>query len=135
MLKSINAFCSFSVSDIQKAREFYGQTLGLEVSDIKGMDGLLNIHLSDNKDVMVYAKPDHAPATFTILNFPVESVEATVEELKNKGVKFEVYNQEDLKTDEKGISHSDGRGPTIAWFKDPSGNFLSVMEMDNLNRN
>jgi len=112
MLNTNKAFSSFSVNDIQKAREFYGKTLGLE--------------LSSGTKALMYPKPNHQPATFTVLNFPVESVEKAVDELSRRGVHFEVYNEPGLKTDARGISR--GNGPTIAWFKDPAGNILSVLE-------
>jgi catechol 2,3-dioxygenase-like lactoylglutathione lyase family enzyme len=125
MLRDAKAFSGFSVDDLEKAKEFYGGTLGLEVSE---EHGLLNLQLAGGTTVLVYPKPDHAPATFTILNFPVESVERTVDELTAAGVRFEVYDVPGLTTDEKGIAR--GQGPTIAWFTDPAGNILSVLEVD-----
>ncbi len=112
-----------SVNDIQKAKEFYGQTLGLEVSD--AMMGLLELHLKGDNKVLIYPKPNHTPADFTILNFPVENIEETVKWMKEKGVAFESYD-EPMKTDEDNIFR--GGGPVIAWFKDPAGNILSVIE-------
>ena len=123
MLKESKAFSGFSANDIAKAKDFYGQTLGLEVSEDHG---LLTLHLAGGHKVLVYPKPNHVPATFTVLNFPVKNVNQAVDELKKRGVRFEIYNLPDLKTDEKGIMR--GKGPTIAWFKDPSGNILSVLE-------
>ena len=123
MLKESKAFSGFSANDIPKAKNFYGQTLGLEVSEDHG---LLTLHLAGGHKVLVYPKPNHVPATFTVLNFPVKNVDQAVDELKKRGVRFEIYNLPDLKTDEKGIMH--GKGPTIAWFKDPAGNILSVLE-------
>ena len=123
MLKESKAFSGFSANDIPKAKEFYGQTLGLEVSEDHG---LLTLHLAGGHKVLVYPKPNHVPATFTVLNFPVKNVDQAVDELKKRGVRFEIYNLPDLKTDEKGIMP--GKGPTIAWFKDPAGNILSVLE-------
>lgn len=123
MLEHSPAFSSFSVNDIPKARDFYGRVLGLEVAEDHGM---LTLKPSGGTTVMVYPKPDHVPATFTVLNFEVKDLDTTVRELKGKGVRFEVYDQKDLKTDGQGISR--GNGPTIAWFKDPAGNFLSVIE-------
>ena len=125
MLKDSKIFSSFSVNDLEKARQFYGKTLGLNIS--KPMDQLqLDF---PNGRVFIYGKPNHEPASFTVLNFPVESVEETVDELTAKGVVFEKYDSEYLKTDEKGIMHGGGeKGPTIAWFKDPAGNILSVVE-------
>lgn len=118
-------FSSFSVNDIEKAKEFYGNILGLNVSENPDMNGLLKISFSNNQQIMIYQKPDHNPATFTVLNFPVDNLERVVDELIEKGVEFEHYGGE-LKTDEKGIFH--GGGPKIAWFKDPAGNILSVLE-------
>ena len=91
------------------------------------MNGLLRLNIKDGNDVMIYSKPNHSPASFTVLNFPVDNVENTVDELTKKGIKFEIYNEPNLKTDEKGIAR--GEGPTIAWFKDPAGNILSVLEV------
>jgi catechol 2,3-dioxygenase-like lactoylglutathione lyase family enzyme len=123
MLKESKAFSGFSANDIPKAKDFYGQTLGLEVSEDHGV---LTLHLAGGNNVLIYPKPNHVPATFTVLNFPVTNVDQAVDELKKRGVRFENYNLPDLKTDEKGIMR--GKGPTIAWFKDPAGNILSVLE-------
>lgn len=123
MLRASKAFSGFSVDDIQKAKEFYGRTLELEVSE---SNGLLKLHLAGGNTVLIYPKPNHSPATFTVLNFPVNNVDKAVDELTQRGVHFEIYNEPDLKTDEKGIMR--GNGPTIAWFKDPAGNILSVLE-------
>jgi len=123
MLKDSKAFSGFAVSDIGKAKEFYGRTLGVEVSE---SNGLLKLHLAGGATVLIYPKPNHSPASFTILNFPVENVDKTVDELTKRGVRFEIYTQPDIKTDEKGIMR--GKGPAIAWFKDPAGNILSVLE-------
>ena len=120
MLKDTKAFSGFSVDDIQKAREFYGQTLGLEVVEEYGM---LNLHIAGGSKVLIYPKPNHTPATYTILNFPVNNIEKTVDELTKRGVQFVQYEGQ---TDEKGIVR--GGGPLIAWFKDPAGNILSVLE-------
>ena len=128
MFKDSNAFSGFSVDDLSKAKDFYGQTLGLEVSEIERAIGLLELQLATGARVLIYPKPNHTPATFTILNFPVDNVEQAVDELISRGVRFEHYDEEDLKTDEKGISR--GEGPTIAWFRDPAGNILSVLEVD-----
>jgi catechol 2,3-dioxygenase-like lactoylglutathione lyase family enzyme len=124
MLKDSKAFSGFSVDDIQKAKAFYSQTLGLEVSE-EPM-GVIGLHLAGGHTVLIYPKPNHAPATFTILNFPVDNVDEAVDELTKRGVRFEHYNEPDLKTDDKGVMR--GNGPTIAWFKDPAGNILSVLE-------
>jgi len=123
LLKQGKAFSSFSVNDVPKAKDFYGKTLGLDVSE---SNGLLRLHLGPGNEALAYPKPNHAPATFTILNFPVESVEQAVDELSQRGVRFEHYNERDVQTDAKGISR--GSGPVIAWFKDPAGNILSVVE-------
>jgi predicted enzyme related to lactoylglutathione lyase len=127
MFKDTLAFSSYSVKDINKAKEFYSQTLGLEVSDVLGMNELLRLKIKGSNDVMIYSKPNHTPASFTVLNFPVADVEKAVDELTEKGIKFEIYNEPNLKTDEKGILRG-GESPTIAWFKDPAGNILSLIE-------
>src|SRR5688572_31978152 len=121
MLRESHAFSGFSVDDIQKAKEFYTRTLGLDVSE---SNGLLELHLAGGTTVLIYPKPNHAPATFTILNFPVDNIEEAVDKLTKTGVRFERYEGK-LKTDEKGVFR--GGGPLIAWFKDPAGNILSVL--------
>jgi catechol 2,3-dioxygenase-like lactoylglutathione lyase family enzyme len=129
MFKDTKAFSGFSVDDVQKAQEFYGQTLGLEVSEAHGM---LTLHIAGGTNILVYQKDNHTPATFTILNFPVDNVEKVVDTLTERGVRFEVYAGEGgPNTDEKGIMR--GQGPSIAWFKDPAGNFLSVLEASDAN--
>ena len=122
MFKDTKAFSGFSVDDVPRAREFYAETLGLEVSE---ENGLLTLHVAGDRPTLVYPKDDHVPATFTILNFPVGDIEAAVDALAERGVRFERY-EGDLGTDEKGIFR--GGGPLIAWFKDPAGNILSVLE-------
>jgi catechol 2,3-dioxygenase-like lactoylglutathione lyase family enzyme len=122
MLGQSKAFSGFSVDDIKKAKEFYGGTLGLEVSEA---NGLLTLHLASGATVLIYPKPNHVSATFTVLNFPVDNIEKAVDELIRRGVPFERYDGQ-LKTDEKGIFR--GGGPLIAWFKDPAGNICSVLE-------
>jgi len=122
MFKDVLAFSGFSVDDVPKAKEFYGKTLGLEVSEAHG---LLTLHLAGGGRVVIYPKPNHVPATFTILNFPVSDVEKAVDALSGRGVRFEKYEGE-IETDERGIHR--GMGPKIAWFKDPAGNILSVLE-------
>jgi predicted enzyme related to lactoylglutathione lyase len=124
MLNTGKAFSSFSVNDIAKAKDFYGKTLGLEVSS--GPEGTLVLELNNSAKAMMYPKPNHQPATFTVLNFPVDNVDQAVDDLSKRGVRFEIYNEPNLKTDQRGISR--GNGPTIAWFKDPAGNILSVLE-------
>ena len=123
-LKDAKAFSGFSVKDITQARAFYQQKLGLNVSEENGM---LFLHITDRSDVLLYPKDNHQPATYTVLNFPVADVEKTVDELSKNGVQFEHYDDPSYPTDAKGISRGNG-GPTIAWFKDPSGNILSVLE-------
>jgi catechol 2,3-dioxygenase-like lactoylglutathione lyase family enzyme len=123
MFKNTKAFSGFSVNNLQKAREFYGQTLGLDVSEA---NGLLQLHIAGGTTILMYPKENHIPATFTILNFPVDNIEQAVDELTSRGVHFEIYNEGQLVTDKKGIAR--GGGPKIAWFKDPSGNILSVLE-------
>lgn len=127
MLKDADAFSSFAVDDIEKAKKFYAQTLELEVSEVPGMQGLLQLELGGGGKVLIYPKPDHSPATFTVLNFPVDRVERVVDALAERGVRFEIYRDGPVKTDAKGISRGGG-GPAIAWFKDPAGNILSVLE-------
>ena len=126
MFKDTKAFSSFSVDDLQKAKRFYGQTLGLEVSEAYG-GLLLEIHIEGRRTILIYPKHNHTPATFTILNFPVDNLDQTIVDLTNRGVRLEIYDKGDIKTDEKGISLS-SEGPKIAWFKDPAGNVLSVLE-------
>ena len=126
MFKDAKAFSSFSVDDIQKAKEFYGQILGLTIVEDAKM-GILHIQLFGGGQVMIYPKDNHAPATFTVLNFVVENIDESVEELAKKGVKFEHYTGEMIKTDEKGISRMPD-GPSMAWFADPAGNILSVLQ-------
>ena len=123
MFKNTPAFSGFSVDDLEKAKEFYGQTLGLDVTEA---NGLLQLHIAGGTTILVYPKDNHVPATFTILNFPVSNIEQTVDDLTARGVHFEHYNIGDLVTDEKGIAR--GGGPNIAWFTDPAGNILSVIE-------
>jgi len=123
MFKDTKAFSGFSVNDVQKAKEFYGQTLGLDVSEAHG---LLELHIAGGTTILMYPKENHTPATFTILNFPVANIEQAVDELASRGVQFESYNEGGLVTDEKGIFR--GGGPKIAWFQDPAGNLLSVLE-------
>ena len=124
MFKHSKAFSGFSVNDLQKAKEFYSQVLGLEVVD--NPMGLLELHLEGGHKIIVYPKPNHVPATFTILNFPVQNIEEVVDQLTQKGVSFEQYEGQ-IKTDEKGICQNP-HGPAIAWFKDPAENILSVLQ-------
>jgi len=124
IFKNTKAFSSFSVNDLEEAKKFYGQTLGLEVSESE--EGL-NLQIKGGNDVFIYPKPDHVPATFTVLNFVVDDVNRTVDELSKLGIRFQIYNNGELKTDDKGIFQGK---PKIAWFKDPAGNFLSILEND-----
>jgi catechol 2,3-dioxygenase-like lactoylglutathione lyase family enzyme len=122
MFANTKAFSGFAVGDLKKARDFYERTLGLRVSEA---DGLLTLHLAGGRDTLVYPKPDHTPATYTILNFPVDDIDRAVTELAARGVRFERYDG--FEQDEKGISRAAG-GPYIAWFTDPAGNILSVLQ-------
>jgi catechol 2,3-dioxygenase-like lactoylglutathione lyase family enzyme len=121
MFGTTKAFSGFAVDDTARARDFYENTLGLRVSQD---NGLLRLHLAGGTDVLVYPKPGHVPATFTILNFPVDDIDKAVDELAARGVRFERYPG--LEADEKGIFR--GGGPLIAWFTDPAGNVLSVLQ-------
>ena len=124
MLSKSPAFSGFSVDDIPRAKQFYGETLGLKVSE---ENDILTLHLAGGATVIVYPKGDqHVPASFTILNFPVPSVEAAVRDLTDRGIAFEHYEGTPTETDELGVFR--GGGPLIAWFKDPAGNVLSVIE-------
>jgi catechol 2,3-dioxygenase-like lactoylglutathione lyase family enzyme len=122
MFKEAQSFSSFSVNDLRKAKDFYSQTLGL---DVKETPEGLELHTGDNA-VFLYPKPNHTAASFTVLNFVVDDIEQAVDELEALGVSLEHYNLPDIKTDERGICR--GPGPQIAWFKDPAGNILSVLE-------
>lgn len=120
MLKDSKAFSGFSVDDIPRAKEFYSTTLGLDVGE---QNGMLHLRTAGGNDVLVYPKPNHVPAEYTVLNFPVGDIEATARELTARGVTFEKYND---KHDDLGIFR--GGGPLIAWFKDPAGNVLSIIQ-------
>ena len=124
MFANTKAYSGFAVDDLQKAREFYGETLGLKTSVLDEEHGLLSLHLAGDRDTLVYLKPDYTPATYTILNFPVDDIDEAVDELTTRGVRFERYDG--FEQDEKGISRD--VGPYIAWFKDPAGNVLSVLQ-------
>jgi predicted enzyme related to lactoylglutathione lyase len=123
VFEKTKAFSGFSVDDIERARQFYENTLGLNVTEENGMLGL---HIPDGGDILIYPKPDHTPATFTILNFPVEDIDRTVEDLTGRGI--EMMRYEGMSQDEKGIMRDD-HSPPIAWFIDPAGNVLSVLEV------
>jgi catechol 2,3-dioxygenase-like lactoylglutathione lyase family enzyme len=123
MFKDTKAFSGFAVDDVDKAREFYSETLGLEVSEENGM---LTLKIAGDRPTLVYPRPDHTPAEYTILNFPVDDIDQAVDDLTARGVRFEHY--EGFEQDERGIMR--GQGPPIAWFKDPAGNVLSVIQLD-----
>jgi predicted enzyme related to lactoylglutathione lyase len=123
MFSNTKAFSGFAVDDLDAAKKFYGEVLGINVSED---NGLLTLHLAGDRDTLVYPKPDHQAAVYTILNFPVADIDAAVDELTSRGVTFERY--EGFGQDDKGISRNPG-GPPIAWFTDPAGNILSVLEM------
>ena len=123
MFSVANAFGSFAVDDLAVARKFYGQTLGLRLSE---EDGPLLLHLAGDQRILVYPKPDHTPASFTILNFPVDDIDQAVDELAARGVPIQRY--EGFQTDDKGIYR--GQGHSIAWFTDPAGNVLSLIQED-----
>ena len=127
MFAKTKAFASFSVDDIDAAKTFYGETLGLEVSEENGM---LTLHIADGGNILIYPKPNHAPASFTVLNFPVEDIDQAVDELTKRGVRFERYDFKDFEQDEKGIARAGGgqEGPPIAWFTDPARNVIAVLE-------
>jgi catechol 2,3-dioxygenase-like lactoylglutathione lyase family enzyme len=124
MLETSKAFSGFAVDDLDKAQRFYGETLGLKTTVLDEDNGLMNLNIAGDRDTLVYEQPGATPASYTILNFPVDDVDATVEELTARGVTFERYDGFDQ--DEKGVAR--GQGPAIAWFKDPAGNVLSVLE-------
>jgi predicted enzyme related to lactoylglutathione lyase len=121
MLEQSNAFSGFAVDDVERAQKFYGDTLGISTSQA---NGILTLHLAGGRDTIVYPKPDFVPATYTILNFPVADIDAAVDALAERGVSFERYDS--FAQDERGV-HRNG-GPPIAWFKDPAGNILSVLQ-------
>ena len=123
MFANTKAFSGFAVDDLDRAREFYGETLGLRTSVLDEENGLMVLHLAVDRDTFVYRKPDFEPATYTILNFQVDDVEKAVDDLSARGVRFERYDG--FEQDEKGIARD--MGPDIAWFKDPAGNILAVL--------
>jgi predicted enzyme related to lactoylglutathione lyase len=122
MFENTRAFSGFAVDDLEAAKKFYGETLGLRTSE---QYGLLTLHLAGDRDTLVYPKPDHVPATYTILNFQVDDIDAAVDELVRRGVRLEKYDG--LGQDEKGINRAGG--PYIGWFKDPAGNILAVLQL------
>jgi predicted enzyme related to lactoylglutathione lyase len=121
MFENTRAFSGFAVDDLEAAKKFYGETLGVKVSEHYG---LLTLHLAGGRDTLVYPKPDHTPASYTILNFQVDDIDAAVDELVSRGVELEKY--EGMGQDAKGINRAGG--PYIAWFKDPAGNILAVLQ-------
>ena len=124
MFMESQAFSSFSVDDIPRAKQFYSETLGVQVTETEDM---LQLHLAGGGRVLIYPKANHVPATFTVLNFVVDDIDAAVARLTDAGVGFEQYEGE-IATDEQGIARGPGGGPSIAWFKDPAGNILSVLQ-------
>ena len=127
MLKESKAFGGFSAADIKAAQEFYSYSLGLDVTETP--NGFLEVHTSGNNPIIIYPKENHVPATFTILNFPVDDIDRAVDDLQSRGVEFEHYDG-DLQTDEKGTARGENGSPHAAWFKDPSGNTLSLMQFN-----
>jgi catechol 2,3-dioxygenase-like lactoylglutathione lyase family enzyme len=128
MLENSKAFSGFAVKDLDEARKFYGETLGLKVSILDEENGLMELGLAGDRPTLVYRSPDSTPASYTILNFPVDDIDEAVEELASRGVRFERYDG--FEQDEKGVMRgiATGQGPDVAWFKDPSGNVLSVLQ-------
>ena len=125
MFETTKAYSGFAVDDPDKARQFYGETLGVKTEVLSEEAGLISLKLAGDRDTLIYQKPDFKPASYTILNFVVDDVDAAVDELSKRGVEFERY--EGFEQDEKGIARGN-QGPTIAWFKDPAGNILAVHE-------
>jgi catechol 2,3-dioxygenase-like lactoylglutathione lyase family enzyme len=125
MFKDSRAYSGFAVDDLEEARRFYGETLGLETEVLDPENGLMTLHIAGGRPTLIYRKPDFVPATYTVLNFPVDDVEKAVDGLVAQGVEFERYDA--FNQDERGIV-DDERGPRVAWFKDPAGNILSVLE-------
>ena len=125
MFKYSSVFSGFSVNDLDKAEEFYSNILEFSVKT--NAMGYIELDIPDNNNIIIYPKPDHQPAVFTVLNIPVENIDEAVNHLVKKGIQFEQYEGE-ITTDEKGICRSDGKGPDIAWFKDPAGNIISILK-------
>jgi catechol 2,3-dioxygenase-like lactoylglutathione lyase family enzyme len=126
MLTNSKAFSGFAVDDLEKARQFYGEALGLDLELLDEEHGLLTLHLAGDRDTIVYLSPGMTPPSYTILNFPVDDIDRAVDELVARGVSFEQYGNPELPQDEKGVMREGG--PLIAWFKDPAGNTLSVLQ-------
>ena len=125
MFKDTHAYSGFAVDDLEKAKAFYGQTLGLGVNEVDPQNGVLELKTGGDRNVAMYLSPNLTPASYTILNFPVDDIDKAVDELSGRGVRFERYD--DFPQDEKGIVRGPGR-PNVAWFKDPAGNVLSVVQ-------
>jgi predicted enzyme related to lactoylglutathione lyase len=126
MLSNSKAFSGFAVDDLDRARQFYGETLGLDVELLDEEHGLATLHLPGDRDTIMYLSPGMTTASYTILNFPVDDIDQAVDELSSRGITFEQYGNDDLPQDEKGVMREGG--PLIAWFKDPAGNTLSVLQ-------
>ena len=126
MLANSKAFSGFAVNDLEQARRFYGETLGLNVETLDDEHGLLTLHLAGDRDTLAYLSPEMTPPSYTILNFPVDDIDQAVDDLAGRGITFEQYDHPDLPQDEKGVMREGG--PLIAWFKDPAGNTLSVLQ-------
>lgn len=126
MLANSKAFSGFAVDDLDRARQFYGETLGLKTETLDEEHGLLTLHLAGDRDTLIYLSPGMTPASYTILNFPVDDIDQAVDDLTARGVSFEQYGHDELPQDEKGVMREGG--PLIAWFKDPAGNTLSVLQ-------
>jgi predicted enzyme related to lactoylglutathione lyase len=124
MLGQSRAFSGFAVDDLGAAQRFYGETLGVSTEVLDEENGVMQLNLAGDRNTIIYQKPDFVPATYTVLNFPVDDIDAAVDELASRGVEFERYDE--FPTDEKGIMREGG--PLIAWFKDPAGNILSVLQ-------
>jgi catechol 2,3-dioxygenase-like lactoylglutathione lyase family enzyme len=126
MLTDSKAFSGFAVDDLDKAKQFYGETLGLRTEVLDEEHGLLTLHLAGDRDTLIYLSPGMTPASYTVLNFPVDDIDQAVDDLSARGVSFEQYDNDELPQDEKGVMREGG--PLIAWFKDPAGNTLSVLQ-------
>jgi catechol 2,3-dioxygenase-like lactoylglutathione lyase family enzyme len=126
MLANSKAFSGFAVDDLHKAQQFYGDTLGLNIELLDEQNGLLSLHLAGDRDTLAYLSPGMTPPSYTILNFPVDDIDQVVDELASRGVSFEQYGNDAMPQDEKGVMREGG--PLIAWFKDPAGNTLSVLQ-------
>jgi predicted enzyme related to lactoylglutathione lyase len=126
MLANSKAFSGFAVDDLAKAQQFYGETLGLNTETLDEEHGLMTLHLAGDRDTLVYLSPGMTPASYTILNFPVDDIDQAVDDLTARGVSFEQYGNPELPQDDKGVMREGG--PLIAWFKDPAGNTLSVLQ-------